>query len=306
MRFLLAATLLGVGTAASAQTRTSGDLTVTGAMGAGTSMPRAALEVSMQAADSYALKVSSVDGTSLLLLDRSAKAGLGVTPTGARLDMNGRADAGEVALELRAGNSTSSVTSAQAAFGTAEGAYRHNIRTAHTGAQNSGNAIDFYLWTSSDAVYALGSSKVMSIQASSGTSMGGLQVDPSTTTLGAELVVSSGTVYAGGVILAGGVVSPTCFASLKTDIVHLGEEDRARAVRDVLALKPVSFIYKGDPGGQRRVGLVLEDSPESVRSKAGAVVLDERLMNLELALQAARTRIDALKGEISRLEGRRR
>ncbi len=81
---------------------------------------------------------------------------------------------------------------------------------------------------------------------------------------------------------------------------------RAQAVQDVLALKPVSFVYKGDPGKHRRVGLVLEDSPESVRSKAGAVVFDERLMNLELALQAARTRSDALKGEISRLEGGRR
>lgn len=306
MRYLLALMLLSLGIGASAQTRTSGDLTVTGAMGAATPMPRAALEVSMQAADSYALKVSSVDGTALFLLDRSAKAGLGMTPTGARLDMNGRADAGEVALELRAGNSTSSVTSAQAAFGNDVGAYRHSVRTAHTGTKSSGNAVDFYLWTSADSAYALGSSKVVSIQASSGTSMGGLQVDPSTTTVGAELVVSSGAVYAGGVILAGGVVSPPCFGAIKTDIVRLDDADRVRAVQDVLALKPVSFIYKGDPGKHRRVGLVLEHSPESVRSKAGAVVFDERLMNLELALQAARGRIDALRGEISQLEGGRR
>ena len=305
MKFLLALPILFTALNAAAQTRTTGDLTVTGAMGAGNSAPRAALEISMQAADAYALKVSSVDGTSLLLLDRSATAGVGVTPTGARLDFAGRADAGEVGLELRAGNSTSSVTSAQVAFGAADGTYRHNIRTAHTGTQSAGNEVSFYLWTSSDAVYALGSSKAMSLQASSGTGMGGLQVDPSSQTVRAELVVSSGTVYAGGVILAGGVVSPPCFASIKTDIVHLDDADRAQAVQDVLALKPVSFIYKGDPGRQRRAGLVLEESPESVRSKSGAVVFDERLMNLELALQAARSRIDALKGEISKLEGGR-
>lgn len=306
MKFLLALPILFTALNASAQTRATGDLTVTGAMGAGNSAPRAALEISMQQADAYALKVSSVDGTSLLLLDRSAKAGLGVTPTGARLDMAGRADAGEVAMELRAGNSTSSLTSAQIALGTAEGAYRHNIRTAHTGARSSGNAVDFYLWTNADAVYALGSSKVMSVQASSGVGMGGLQVDPSTTTVGAELVVSSGTVYAGGVILAGSVVSPPCFAAFKTNIVHLGGDDRAQAVEDLLSLRPVSFRYKGDPGKQTRVGLVLEETPESVRSSAGAVVFDERLMNLELVLQTARTRIDGLKDEISRLEGRRR
>lgn len=306
MKLLAAALLALLPLGGFAQTRTSGDLTVTGAMGAGTSMPRAALEVGMQAEDTYALKVSSVDGSSLLLLDRSAKAGLGVTPAGARLDVSGRAGAGEVGLELRAGNSTSAVTSAQAAFGTAAGAYRHNIRTSHVGTQSSGNAVDFYLWTSSDAVYALGTSKVLAIQASSGTSMGGLQVDPSTVTVGAELVVSSRTVYGGGVILAGSAVSPPCSASLKTDIVPLGDADRAQAVQDVLALKPVTFRYKGDPGGQRRAGLVLEEAPQSVRSAAGAVVFDERLMNLELALQAVRARVDAVKAEISRLEGGRR
>lgn len=305
MKLLLAALLTLLPIRADAQTRTSGDLTVTGAMGAGTSMPRAALEVGMQASDAYALKVSSVDASALFLLDRSAKAGLGVTPTGARLDLNGRANTAEVALELRAGNSTSAVTSAQLAFGAADGSNRHNIRTAHTGVRSSGNAIDFYLWTSSDAVYALGSSKVMSIQASSGTGMGGLQVDPSTITIGAELIVSSRTVYAGGVILVGAVVSPPCSASLKTDIVHLGDEERAKAVQDVLALRPVSFQYKGDPGRQKRVGLLLEEAPESVRSEAGAIVFNERLMNLEMALQAARKRIDALKHAISKVEGRR-
>lgn len=306
MKLLAAALLALVPFGGFAQTRTSGDLTVTGAMGAGTSMPRAALEVGMQAEDAYALKVSSVDGTSLLLLDRSAKAGLGVTPAGARLDVSGRADAGELGLELRAGNSTSAVSSAQAAFGAADGSYRHNIRTSHVGTQGSGNAVDFYLWTSSDTVYALGTAKVMAIQASSGTSMGGLQVDPSTVTVGAELVVSSQTVYAGGVILAGSAVSPPCSASFKTDIVPLGDADRVQAVQDVLALKPVTFRYKGDPGRQTRVGLILEDTPQSIRSAAGAVVFDERLMNLELALQAARSRIDAVKAEISRLERGRR
>ena len=93
---------------------------------------------------------------------------------------------------------------------------------------------------------------------------------------------------------------------MKTDSVPLGDTDRAQAVQDVLALRPVTFRYKGDPGGQTRAGLILEDTPQSIRSAAGAVVFDERLMNLELALQAARSRIDAVKAEISRLERGRR
>ena len=42
-----------------------------------------------------------------------------------------------------------------------------------------------------------------------------------------------------------------------------------------------------------------------MRDGRGAVVADERLMNLELALQAAQGRIKALEDELSALEGRR-
>lgn len=286
-----------------AQTRTTLDATVTGAMGSGTSMPRAALEISMQAADSYALKVSSVNGSSMLLLDRSAKVGLGLTPTGARLDLSGSADAGQVGLELRAGNSTSSVSSAQIAFGAENGAYRHSIRSRATGTQSERNMLDFHLWTSADAAYALGSSFVMSLQSSSTANQAGLHVSPTTATATAQLVVSSGTAYAGGVILGYAAGAP-CFASLKTDQRRLGAEERDAAVRDLLALKPVSFRYKGDR--QERKGFVYEEAPESIKDGKGAVIVDERLMNLELALQAAQGRIKRLEGELTELEGRRR
>lgn len=290
-------------TAALAQTRTTADATVTGAMGAGTLAPRAALEVAMQASDSYALKVSSPDGTAMFLLDRSAKAGLGLTPTGARLDVSGRADAGEVGLELRAGNSTSSVTSAQVAFGNETGAYRHNIRSRATGTQNERGMLDFYLWTSADAAYALGSTFALSLQSSSTANQAGLHVAPTTGTATAQLVVSSGTVYAGGVILGYADGAP-CFAALKDGVRRLGEAEREAAVRDLFALNPVAFRYRGDR--QERTGYVYEDSPESVKDGRGAVVVDGRLMNLELALQAAQGRIKGLENELKGLEGRRR
>lgn len=299
---LLALLLSLLPAAGFAQTQATTDATVTGAMGAGTSMPRAALEIGMQAADSYALKVSSADGSSMLLLDRSAKAGLGLTPTGARLDLSGRADAGEVGLDLRAGNSTSSVTSAQAAFGDETGAYRHSIRSRATGTQNERNMLDFYLWTSADAAYALGSTFALSLQSSSTANQAGVHVAPTTATATAQLVVSSGTVYAGGIILGYAVGAP-CFASIKDDIRRMGETEREAAVRDLLAIKPVSFRYRGDR--QERRGYVYEESPANVRDGRGAVVVDERLMNLELTLQAAQGRIKALEGELSALGGRR-
>lgn len=299
---LLLTLLVALAGAASAQTRTTGDATVTGAMGAGTLMPRAALEVGMQAGDEYALKVSSPDGASLLLLDRSAKAGLGLNPGGARLDVIGRGDAGEVGLELRAGNSTSAVSSAQAAFGSETGAYRHSIRSRATGAQAERNSLDFYLWTSADAVYALGSTFALSLQSSATANQGGVHVSPTTHTATVQLAVSSGTVYAGGIILGYADGAP-CFAALKADLRRLGEDERQAAVRDLKALRPAAFRYKGDR--QRRQGYVYEEAPASVRGGQGAVVVDERLMNLELALQAAQGHIKGLEAELAGLEGRR-
>lgn len=288
--------------AASAGTRTSGDLTVTGAMGAGTLVPRAALEVGMQPEDAYALKASSPDGTALFLFDRSAKAGLGLTPTGSRLAVSGQADAGEVGLELRAGNSSSSVTSAQIALGDGTGAYRHDIRTRAAGGQREGNAVDFYLWNSTDAVYGLGSEEAMSVQLGTKSGMSGWHVDPSSDPVTVELVVSSGGVYAGGVIVRGFWATHSCFAAMKEGVRRLGETERVRAAADLASLKPVRFRYKGDPRGTRRTGLIYEETPESVHGPGESVSVKERLMNLELALQAAQSRIVTLQAEVERRE----
>lgn len=285
------------------QTRVTNDAMVTGVMGVGTLIPRAALEATMQPSDAYGLKVSSPDGTSLLLLDRQGKAGLGLTPGAARLDISGSADAGQVGLELRAGNSTSSVSGAQVAFGDAAGAYRHNIRSRATGMQNERESLDFYLWTSSDAAYDLGSSFAMSLQSSATANQAGLHVSPTDATAGDQLVVSSAGVYAGGVILGYADGAP-CFAEIKADVRYLGSEERAAAIKDLLSLRPVAFRYKGS--GQERQGYIYEETPESLRDGKGAVVVDERLMNLELALQAAQGRIKGLEGELKELEGRRR
>ncbi|MBI5595720.1 MAG: tail fiber domain-containing protein [Elusimicrobia bacterium] len=302
MRRFLAVALLALPCGAWAQTRASGDLTVTGAMGAGTTVPRAALEIRLQASDAYALKASSADGTAMFLLDRSAKAGLGLTPTGARLDASGQADSAEVGLELRAGNSTSSVTSAQAAFGDMSGARRHNIRSRATGEQRAGNALDFYLWTSSDAVYALGSEAVMSLQLGTAAAMAGWHVDPSTEPATVELVVSSGAVYAGGVILRSGTSAHSCFAALKDDVRRFGDAERAQAAAELRGLRPASFRYKGEPEGTKRVGFIYEEVPESLRGPGGSVSVNARLMNLELALQAAQSRITTLQAEVERRE----
>lgn len=299
----LAAFLCLLPLSAWSQTRVTDDAMVTGAMGVGTQIPRGALEAAMQPSDAYGLKVSSPDGTGLFLLDRQGKSGIGLTPGNPRLDVSGTANIGQVGLELRAGNSTAAVSSAQVAFGDAAGVYRHNIRSRATGTQNERESLDFYLWTSSDAASDLGSSFAMSLQSSATANQAGLHVSPTDATAGNQLVVSSGAVYAGGVILGYAVGAP-CFAAIKTDLRYLAEAEREAAAKDLLALRPVAFRYKGST--QERRGYVYEETPESLRDGKGAVVVDERLVNLELVLQAVQGQIRTLEGELGRLEGRRK
>ena len=52
-------------------------------------------------------------------------------------------------------------------------------------------------------------------------------------------------------------------------------------------------------------GLIYEDSPASIRDGRGALVVDYRLLNLELALQEADRRIAEVEGKILEIEKKR-
>ena len=129
-----------------------------------------------------------------------------------------------------------------------------------------------------------------------------------------ELEVSNGVTVGGGTIHR--ATSATHSEKhLKSDIKYLYDTHHLQAWRDVLALKPVEFRYKtgifyqengerkwqvnpdgsqvlvDNPSGLLRRGYIYEDSPDSIKqkradgSKIGAITIDDRLINIEMALQ---------------------
>lgn len=282
-----------------AATTVTSDLTITGEAGFGTSAPRARLEVKAGDSDAYAIKVSSQDGSVLLSIDREGNAAIGLESAGARLDAAGTADDGSIGLQLRAGNSSNTVTSSQFVFAMAgTQTFRQSIRTQHDQAQPDYNRVDFFLWNSTGAPNDLGALDVLSVRASS-TTTGSVQVLPAGPAP-FELVVSDGETIGGGTIQFGRFWQQSSRAR-KTDIRYAGKEDIRKAYEDLKALKHVIFRYKSANSREKR-GLIYEDAPESVRGPAGTLSTARRLALLEMALQETGARLDALEEGVSRME----
>lgn len=289
---------------ARAQFSASNDLTITGQTGVGTAVPQARMEIKLSSADAYALKVSSPNGDPLLVVDGAGRMGIGLASPGALLDVNGRGDASDIGLQLRAGNSTSSVTSSQIVFAyDSSGTYRHSLRTRATPSQDWGNAIDFYLWNSTGSPTTLGDLAVLSLQAVPRASTAATVHIRPVGTPAYELVVSDGQTTGGGTVMAASVATHSRRA-LKSDISYLDEAAESRAYDEVKALRHAHFRYKaGGPTAPLVRGLIYEDAPESIRSAPGkSIVVENRLANMELALKAARRRVLALEAKISELE----
>jgi hypothetical protein len=286
-----------------ADTTISGDLTLTGRMGVNTQVPRAGLEAQLSADDQFVLRVSSPDGSRMVVVDRAGRLSLGPIYPQARLDVYGTGDDTSVGLTLRAGNSTTTVLSAQIAFGMAStDTCRHNIRTSHA-VSGSSTTMDFYLWNDTTSVAALGAHRALSLFAST-YSLAGVHISPYGTA-DVDLEVSNGQVTGGGKIHR---LSAATHSSriLKTDIAYFPENSAEEALRDVLALRHARFRYKAKTLQPIMRGLIYEEAPASILGEHATVVVDHRLMNLELALKAVHAKIASLEAKIARVEEKKR
>lgn len=282
MRILLL--ILALVPAAQAQTALDSEVWVLGATGVGTTSPGARFESRGSSSTSAWFQVSGVDLSPAFRVGSDATLGLS-TASAARLTVSGAGDAGDLALELRGGNSYPAASSTQATFGYAGGTlYRHAIRTQHA-ATASSNTLTFALWSTADASSAIGTKQVLTLLThSTGTTV---HVAPPSnavlSTYTVQLIVSNGTTVGGGTMMAAseGVVSS---AILKEAIEPLGPEAQGQAYRDVSGLKHVRFRYKGAKGPKQR-GLLYEEAPESIKTPAKALSVDRRLLNAEMAAQ---------------------
>jgi hypothetical protein len=202
--------------------------------------------------------------------------------------------------------------SSQILFTSTAGTYGHSLVTQATIGQNVGNSIDFFLWNATTSATTPGTLQALSIAAGMSGSTASFHVMPVGTPT-AELEVSDGNTTGGGTLEYG---SSGQFSSreMKTDIAYWGPDRAAQAYAEVQALKPARFRYRSrvrgalarDESQPLRRGLIFEDTPESVRGPGNTVVLDYRVLNLELALQAADGKIAAMEKQIAELEAKKK
>ncbi|MBI3548638.1 MAG: hypothetical protein HY078_06245 [Elusimicrobia bacterium] len=308
MRFLLLSTLLAQ-EAAFAQTVVIGDAWVAGQVAVGTNTYSGRFNVVGSSLTSTIFQVSGVDETPFLAVTSSGAVGMGMTPL-ARLDVNGSGDNGIAALELRNGNRLGSTGAYQMTLsydGSAN--LRHAVRTIHSSTQAAGNGMDFLLWTPAVATTSVGGLRVMSLVAlSTGASV---HVMPIGTPL-YQMVISNGVTNGAGTLhrMSEGTVSSR---ALKSDIAYLGLDEETKAYEEVSALKHAAFRYKSWRNGKLvrdrrqpvRRGLIYEDAPESIRSPGKTLVVDERVVNLELTVKELIRRLEAADFDATRLGGAR-
>jgi hypothetical protein len=294
---------------AGAALKDTGDDQVGGNLLAGFLGSGAQAEVVATAQNDMTLAVSSADRTVMLGVTNVGSVGVGVSQPAGQLDL-GPAD---LALQLRSGNTVSTGTAAQMAFGYDGGAsMRHLLRTYHSTA-TAGNSMDFLVWDpDAGSTTTVAARTIMSLQAIAAASNGSLHVDP-VGTADAEVEVSNGLTTGGGTMERLQWVMPSS-SRFKYDIRYLKDKDEDRALAETAALRHVRFRYKSrapdgrlydDPRQAERVGLIYEDAPKSLQTAGDTLSETERLANVELALQAAMRRVDELEKRYQALKHRR-
>lgn len=278
--------------------RTSSTAKIPGNLLVGFLGSSAKAEVVSAAQNPYTLLISSANRQPLDYVSNIGAVGLGVTPQ-ATLAVGQNA----IGLQLRSGNSTSSVTSNQIAFGyNGDYALRHLLRTEHS-TSTDGNRMDFLVWNpGAGSTTTLASLKVLSLQGITAASNGSFHVHP----FGepdVEAEISDGLTTGGGTMQRLQVVMPSS-RRFKTDIVELDERDEERALDDIASLKHARFRYKGS--NEIRTGLIYEEVPASIRDGQDAVSLTERMVNIELALKAEMRKLEALQKRYEALKAKRR
>ncbi len=308
LRFAFLAALLSI-SSAHAGDFDPPDFQVTGQLGVGTRLPRARLEVQMSPSDQLAVKIAGPGRETLLAVDRFGRVGIGTLRPEATLDIDAPGNDG---MLLRAGGREVEQQGDQIAFTNRElNGPRFGLRTRHTIGPRGVNAMDFVFSTNRGRSWNWRDSGILTV-ASSNRSACSVQVRP----VGFpefELEVSSGDGAVGGGIIRYRHAGEHSDSSSAKRIENLDKAAATRAYADVRGLRHAAFRYKqttrkgyvADQAMPLTQGLIYEDAPESIRGPDNTLIVDERVMNLELALQAINQKIDEAEAKIAQAEKRR-
>lgn len=279
------------------------DAWISGRFGAGTTDPTARLEVQASSLTTTVFQVSGVDQTPFLAVYSSGAVGMGQVPQ-ANLDLFGSPDDSSIGLQLKSGNLFPGSGSYQIAFGqNGTTDRRHAIRTIHSVATSS-NSIDFLIWEpGAGAASNIAVKHIASLVTTTATA--GVHIMPIAALPDAALEVSNGSSLGGGDVICASEQAPSS-RRLKSHIAYFTPDDEAQALEEVGALKHAAFRYmsfnkkKGlvrDKKQRLRRGLIFEESPASIRGEGQSLVVDERLVNAEMAFKELARQLEALEKE---------
>ncbi|PCI39451.1 MAG: hypothetical protein COB53_03250 [Elusimicrobia bacterium] len=264
----------------------------------------AQFEVEARTQNNYVLKASSADATSMTSIDNIGNWGIGTELANATIEID-RVDAeNDIALQLRSGNSTGSLTSSQIALAyDGETSMRHLIKTQHYPSGADGNKIRFLIWSPTLGSTAIVSTSTMLSLESMTNSSGAVHIMPVVTVSSANLTVSDGTTLGGGSILVSNTVVPSSI-EFKADVEALNEDAYHKAYNDVQALRHVNFRYKSAEGkaSSMRRGLIYEDVSISIHGPGKSISFDQRLVNLEMSIHSAINKYENLLKRLRRVE----
>lgn len=293
-------TPIGLAPAAASETTFKGDVWVGGRLGVGVSSPSARVEIRVSSPTENALQISGFLSWPMFAIGPNGDAMVSTNGV-ANFDVSSFNTDWGSGLELRGGGTTFSSAVWQTLFGWAnQGIHRHGIKSAHSGSA-SDSGLQFYLWTP-----AAGSSTSLPVvpplalmTRSTGTSV---HIRPVAQLPDVELVVSDGTNFGQGAVIRGSEGTHSS-EFLKDSIRRLGIPEEDAALDETIRIKHASYRYKGS--SRMRIGLIFEDAPESLRAPGRSLVVDERLVNAELALKALIRQLESAEARAGMLEAPR-
>lgn len=257
------------------------------------------------------------DASTFFIDGTNDRIGIGTTAPLASLDIK---VLDTIGLLVRSGNSSSSSNYSQLSFGYNNSSYyKHAIKTRHSSHSNSGNAIDFFVWSVGQNINDAPSNHIMTIDGKGvgiGTTTPAYKLEVSGEIMLENVAAPSAISGHSGIYSSGGelraidqwgnhtVISPHHFSLVKPseemawsfysknkNIGHQVNVDMMKAMRVLENLSGEKLVHKADLNGTE----ILEENTKETSLKEQLTLQNQRIKDQDLLIQKLTERIDQLE-----------